>query len=255
MSKLSGSTLSVRGLVKRFGGLLVTDHFDLDVRPGELHAIIGPNGAGKTTLINQLSGELMPQAGSIVLDGTELVRESVQKRARMGISRSYQITSVFNEFTALENVMLAVQGASGRNFSFWSRVIKDASLVEPAHALLQQVGLGAHARTPVSAMAHGARRQLELAMTLALQPKVMLLDEPMAGMSHQESEDMVRLLQTLKGRYGIVLVEHDMDAVFALADRITVMVYGKVIACGTSEQIRNDPEVRLAYLGDQVEAV
>ena len=255
MSSASGTTLCVRGLVKRFGGLLVTDHFDLEVRPGELHAVIGPNGAGKTTLINQLSGELMPQAGSITLDGKELVRESVQQRARMGISRSYQITSVFNEFTALQNVMLAVQGASGKNFSFWTPVLDDASLVEPAQALLQQVGLGAQAKIPVSAMAHGARRQLELAMTLALQPRVMLLDEPMAGMSHHESEDMVRLLQKLKGHYGIVLVEHDMDAVFALADRITVMVYGKVIACGTSEQIRNDPEVRMAYLGDQVEAV
>ncbi|WP_159913387.1 ABC transporter ATP-binding protein [Pantoea sp. 18069] len=255
MNAAKGSTLSVNGLVKRFGGLLVTDHFNLEVRPGELHAIIGPNGAGKTTLINQLCGELMPQAGSILLDGRELVRESVQRRARMGISRSYQITSVFREFTALENVMLAVQGASGRNFSFWKPVLGDASLLGPAQALLEQVGLGAQAKTPVSAMAHGAHRQLELAMTMALQPKVMLLDEPMAGMSHQESEDMVRLLQTLKGRYGIVLVEHDMDAVFALADRITVMVYGKAIACGTSEQIRNDPDVRMAYLGDQVETV
>ncbi|MES2582342.1 MAG: ABC transporter ATP-binding protein [Pseudomonadota bacterium] len=255
MSAITGSILSVRGLVKRFGGLLVTDHFNLDVRPGELHAVIGPNGAGKTTLINQLSGELMPQAGSILLDGREMVGESVQQRARRGISRSYQITSVFHEFTALENVMLAVQGASGRNFSFWRPALGDASLVAPAHELLWQVGLGGAVQTPVSAMAHGARRQLELAMTMALQPRVMLLDEPMAGMSHHESEEMVRLLQKLKGRYGIVLVEHDMDAVFALADRITVMVYGKVIACGTSEQIRNDPKVRTAYLGDQVEAV
>lgn len=255
MSTAASSTFSVRGLVKRFGGLLVTDHFDLELGPGELHAIIGPNGAGKTTLINQLSGELMPQSGSIMLDGRELVGESVQQRARLGISRSYQITSVFHEFTALQNVMLAVQGASGRNFSFWRPVLGDASLVQPAEELLQQVGLGADARTPVSAMAHGARRQLELAMAMALKPRVMLLDEPMAGMSHQESQDMVRLLQQLKGRYGIVLVEHDMDAVFALADRITVMVYGKVIACGSSEQIQNNPEVRTAYLGDQKEAV
>lgn len=250
-----GSTLSVQGLVKRFGGLVVTDHFDLEVRPGELHAIIGPNGAGKTTLINQLSGELLPHAGSIQLDGQELVRESVQRRARMGISRSYQITSVFQEFTALENVMLAVQGASGHNFAFWQPVLQDTRLLEPARALLYQVGLGNQAHTPVSAMAHGARRQLELAMTMALQPKVMLLDEPMAGMSHHESEEMVRLLHNLKGRYGIVLVEHDMDAVFSLADRITVMVYGRAVACGTADEIKNDPEVRRAYLGDQMEAV
>ncbi|EJE52869.1 ABC-type branched-chain amino acid transport system, ATPase component [Acidovorax sp. CF316] len=250
-----GSTLRVDGLVKRFGGLLVTDHFRLEVRPGELHAIIGPNGAGKTTLINQLSGELAPHAGSIQLDGQELVGTSVQRRARMGIARSYQITSVFHEFTALQNVMLAVQGASGHNFAFWKPVLQDTDLVDPAQALLLQVGLGGQAGTRVSAMAHGARRQLELAMTLALRPRVMLLDEPMAGMSQKESEDMVRLLHTLKGRYGIVLVEHDMDAVFALADRITVMVYGKPIACGTADEIKNDPEVRRAYLGDQVEAV
>ncbi|MGJ7505980.1 ABC transporter ATP-binding protein [Variovorax sp. GT1P44] len=247
--------LQVTGLVKRFGGLLATDHLDLDVRPGEIHAVIGPNGAGKTTLINQLSGELLPNEGSIRLDGEDVVHEPVQRRVHRGISRSYQITSVFQEFTALQNVMLAVQGASGGSFSFWKPVTSDARLVKPARALLEQVGLGPQAGTPVSEMAHGARRQLELAMTMALKPRLMLLDEPMAGMSHQESQEMVRLLRGLKGRYGIVLVEHDMDAVFALADRITVMVYGRPIACGTVDEIRNDPEVRRAYLGDQVEAL
>jgi len=255
MTSSPTSSLSVRGLVKRFGGLLATDHLDLDVHPGEIHAVIGPNGAGKTTLINQLSGELMPDEGSIRLDGLEVVRESVQSRVHRGIARSYQITSVFQEFSALQNVMLAVQGASGSTFSFWKPVAKDPTLVGPAQALLHQVGLGSQANTRVSEMAHGARRQLELAMTMALQPRVMLLDEPMAGMSHQESQEMVGLLGQLKGRYAIVLVEHDMDAVFALADRITVMVYGRPIACGTVDEIRNHPEVRMAYLGDQEEAL
>ena len=169
----------------------------------------------------------------------------------MGIARSYQITSVFHEFTALQNVMLAVQGASGRSLAFWRPVLQDATLVEPARELLMQVGLGDCADTPVSAMAHGARRQLEIAMTLALRPRVMLLDEPMAGMSHHESAEMVDLLQRLRGSCSIVLVEHDMDAVFALADRITVVVYGRDIACGSAEEVRQNPDVRAAYLGDQ----
>lgn len=244
--------LQVRGLVKRFGGLLATDHFAFDVEPGEIHALIGPNGAGKTTLINQLSGELQPDEGSILLDGVEMVHQPVQWRALNGVARSYQITSVFPEFTALQNVMLAVQGASGGSFSFWRPVSRDSSLVEPAKALLQLVGLADAAQRRVSSLAHGARRQLELAITMALKPRVMLLDEPMAGMSHQESQEMVSLLRTLKGRYSIVLVEHDMDAVFALADRITVMVYGRPIACGTADEIRKHPEVRAAYLGDEV---
>ncbi len=252
---MTKAALSVKGLVKRFGGLTATDGLDLEVRPGEIHAVIGPNGAGKTTLINQLSGELRHDAGTILLHGVDVGNESVQSRSRMGIARSYQITSVFQEFTALQNVMLAVQGASGRSFAFWQPVSRDRTLIEPAQGLLQLVGLGDQARTPVAAMAHGARRQLELAMTLALKPKVMLLDEPMAGMSHQESEAMTGLLQKLKGQYAIVLIEHDMDAVFALADRITVVVYGRPIACGTAEQIKNDPEVRLAYLGEQEEAI
>jgi branched-chain amino acid transport system ATP-binding protein len=249
------TALQVKGLVKRFGGLVATDGFAMEVKPGEIHAVIGPNGAGKTTLINQLCGELLPDEGSIRLHGEEVAHRSVQWRALRGIARSYQITSVFTEFTALQNVMLAVQGASGGSFSFWRPVARDRRLVEPALALLQQVGLGAQAQRRVSALAHGARRQLELAMTLALQPKVMLLDEPMAGMSQQESQEMVRLLQSIKGRHAIVLVEHDMDAVFALADRITVMVYGRPIACGTADEIRQHPEVRAAYLGEQEEAI
>ena len=247
------TTLTVRQLVKRFGGVTATDHLDLEIRPGEIHAVIGPNGAGKSTLINQLSGELLPDSGSIQVDGKEVSHEPVHLRARMGIARSYQISSVFMEFTALQNVMLAVQGQSGKSLSFWKPVMKDASLIEPAQKLLAKVGLGGEADIRVSSLAYGARRQLEIAMTLALQPKIMLLDEPMAGMSHIESEAMVSLLQQLKGQYGILLVEHDMDAIFALADRISVVVYGRPIACGTPDAIRNDLEVRAAYLGDEME--
>ena len=249
------NALEVRGLVKRFGGLLATDHLDLDVREGEIHAVIGPNGAGKTTLINQLAGELLPDEGSIRFASLDVAREPVDARARLGIARSYQITSVFPGFTALENVMLAVQGQSGESLAFWRPVAKDRRLVEPARELLRRVGLDGFEHTRVWTMAHGARRQLELAMTLALRPKVMLLDEPMAGMSHQESQGMIALLRDIKGSCSIVLVEHDMDAVFALTDRITVVVYGRPIACGTPDEIRANREVRSAYLGDPEEVI
>ena len=247
------SLLSVQGLVMRFGGLLATDHLDLEVEPGELHAIIGPNGAGKTTLINLLSGELRPSEGQILLDGRDMTGLSVDKRALAGIARSYQITSVFLEFSVLENVVLAVQAAAGHSFGFWRPVLSDARLVDPAHELLATVGLGDQANTQVATLAHGARRQLEIAMTLAMRPKLLLLDEPMAGMSRHESQAVVELLQQLKRRYAIVLVEHDMDAIFALADRISVLVYGKPIACGTPEEVRSNVGVRMAYLGDQEE--
>ena len=243
--------LSVKGLVKRFGGLLATDHLDLDVRAGEIHAIIGPNGAGKTTLINLLSGELLPSEGQILFDGRDLTRLPVQDRALAGIARSYQITSVFMELSVLQNVMLAVQASQGHSFSFWKSVLRDARLVGPAREMLDVVGLAGEAGTEVTSLAHGARRQLEIAMTLAMGPKLLLLDEPMAGMSQLESQAVVALLQRLKGRYAIVLVEHDMDAIFALADRISVLVYGRVIACGTPNEIRDNADVRTAYLGDQ----
>jgi branched-chain amino acid transport system ATP-binding protein len=247
------NALSVQGLVKSFGGIRATDHLDLDVQPGEIHAIIGPNGAGKTTLINQLSGELTPNGGSIRFGEVDVTREPMRRRVQLGIARSYQITSVFTGFTALQNVMLAVQGERSETFSFWRPVARDARLVERARALLDRVGLSGFDDTPASAMAHGAKRQLELAMTLALNPKVMLLDEPMAGMSRHETEGMIALLAGIKGSCSIVLIEHDMDAVFALADRITVVVYGRSIATGTPEAIRNNVDVRDAYLGDQGE--
>ena len=247
------SRLVVEGLVKRFGGLTATDDLSLTLEPGELHAVIGPNGAGKTTLITQLSGELAPDAGRITFDGRDITHEPPFRRALAGLGRSYQITSVFGEFTVLQNVALAVQARAGSSFRFWRRAASEAALTAPAHAALAQVGLAGLDDRRVSALSHGQRRQLEIAMTLAGAPKLLLLDEPMAGMSHSESEAVVALLQTLKGRYTILLVEHDMDAVFALADRITVLVYGRTIASGTPEQIRQNAEVREAYLGDQEE--
>jgi branched-chain amino acid transport system ATP-binding protein len=247
------NALSVQGLVKSFGGIRATDNLDFDIRPGEIHAIIGPNGAGKTTLINQLSGELMPDSGSIHFGDVDVTREPINRRVRLGIARSYQITSVFLDYTALQNVMLAIQGERGETLSFWRPVAADTRLVDSARALLARVGLSGFEGIPASAMAHGARRQLELAMTLALNPNVMLLDEPMAGMSHHETDDMIALLAGIKGSCSVVLIEHDMDAVFALADRITVVVYGRSIAMGTPDAIRKNADVRDAYLGDQEE--
>ena len=245
------SRLEITGLVKRFGGLLATDHVDLDLARGELHAVIGPNGAGKTTLIHQLSGEIAPDAGSIVFDGRDMTHEPPYRRALAGMGRSYQITSVFPEFTVLQNLCLAVQAHAGHSFRFWRAAASEAALTDPAMAALRQVGLLERAHTPVAVLAHGERRQLEIAMTLATDAKLLLLDEPMAGMSPIESEAVVALLRKLKGLCTILLVEHDMDAVFALADRITVLVYGRPVATGTPDQIRNHPEVREAYLGDE----
>ena len=242
--------LVVRDLVKRFGGLVATDHVNFDVIAGEVHAIIGPNGAGKTTLISQLAGELHPDGGAIEFEGQDISRASVPARALLGLGRSYQISQIFRDFSALENVMLAVQSHAGHSFEFMAPVATDASLVAPAQAALDLVGLGSRAQVPVAAMAHGEHRQLELAMTLAGNPKVLLLDEPMAGMSLKESEEMIALLKSLKGKYGIILVEHDMDAVFALADRISVLVYGRIIVTDVPDAIRNNRDVKDAYLGD-----
>jgi branched-chain amino acid transport system ATP-binding protein len=243
--------LEVTGLVKRFGGLLATDHLDLTLERGEIHAVIGPNGAGKTTLINQLSGEIIPDEGRIVFDGQDLTRQPPFRRAMAGLGRSFQITSVFNDFSVLQNTALAVQAHAGHSFRFWRAAARERELTEPALAALGQVGLLDRAHTPVAVLAHGERRQLEIAMVLATGAQCLLLDEPMAGMSPAESEAVVALLQELKGRHTILLVEHDMDAVFALADRLTVLVYGRPIVTGTPDQIRSHPEVREAYLGEQ----
>ncbi len=246
--------LQVRGLRKRFGGLVATDGVDLDVAAGETVAVIGPNGAGKTTLIAQLSGDLAPDAGRIRFAGADVTALPAPARSRLGLARSFQITSIFREFSALDNVALAVQAHAGHSFRFWRPARAEAALLEPARTVLEQVGLGARGDVPAGTLAHGEQRQLEIAMALATRPTLLLLDEPVAGMGLDESARMVQLLRTLRGRHTIVLVEHDMDVVFALADRISVMVDGRVIATGAPEAIRINPEVRRAYLGEEVSA-
>ena len=246
--------LSVRGLRKRFGGLVATDGVDLDVAEGETLAVIGPNGAGKTTLIAQLSGDLAPDAGTIRFAGEDVTALPAAERSGRGFARSFQITSIFREFSALDNVALAVQAHAGHSFRFWRRAREERALREPARAVLAQVGLAARADVEAGALAHGEQRQLEIAMALATRPRLLLLDEPVAGMGIDESQRMVALLRTLRGRHTMVLVEHDMDVVFALADRISVMVYGRVIATGAPEAIRGNAEVRRAYLGEEVRA-
>ncbi len=252
---MTAPLLETRALVKRFGGLTATDQVSLQLLPGEVHALIGPNGAGKSTLIGLLSGEHQADAGQVLLQGHDVTRLAVAARARRGLGRSYQITQLCPDFSALDNVALAVMAADhqgwGGRFGAWRPLKRQPAVMDAAHAQLARVGLAAQAQRPSRAMAHGEHRQLELAMALALRPKLLLLDEPLAGMSGVESETMVALLQQLRREYPILLVEHDMNAVFALADRISVLVYGRVIATGRPEQIRSDPEVRAAYLGDE----
>jgi branched-chain amino acid transport system ATP-binding protein len=246
--------LAIRGLVKRFGGLRATDGADLDVTEAETHAVIGPNGAGKTTLISQLAGDLGPDAGTIRFAGKDITALDAPARSRRGLARSFQITSIFRDFSALDNVALAVQAHDGHSFGFWRPARAERALREPARAVLESVGLGARADVLAGSLAHGEQRQLEIAMALATRPRLLLLDEPVAGMGPEESQRMVRFLGTLKRRLTIVLVEHDMDAVFTLADRVSVMVYGRIIATGTPEEIRVNTEVRRAYLGDEAPA-
>jgi branched-chain amino acid transport system ATP-binding protein len=241
--------LEVRQLVKTFGALRATDGIDLAVREGETHAIIGPNGAGKTTFISQLAGNLRPDAGRILFAGEDVTALSAPKRARKGLARSFQITSIYPEFTALDNVALAVQAHAGHSFRFWQPARSESALREPARRILEEVGLGERAGVLAANLAHGEQRQLEVAMALATRPRLLLLDEPMAGMGIEESQRMVSFLAGLKSRHTMILVEHDMDAVFKLADRISVLVYGRLIATGEPESIRANPEVRSAYLG------
>jgi branched-chain amino acid transport system ATP-binding protein len=247
---MENSLLEVKGLHKGFGALKATDGVDLEVLEGETHAIIGPNGAGKTTFISQLAGNLRPDAGRIRFRGEDITALPVQKRAQRGLARSFQITSVYPEFSALENVALAVQAQAGHSFRFWKPARGDASLTEPARHILDEAGLSERQNVTAANLAHGEQRQLEVAMVLATRPRLLLLDEPMAGMGHDESQRMIALLAALKRRQTIVLVEHDMDAVFRLADRISVLVYGRIIATGSPEQIRMNEEVRKAYLGE-----
>ncbi len=243
--------LQTEKLTKRYGALVVTDAVSLEIEAGELHAIIGPNGAGKTTLINQLSGELRPDGGTVRFCGSDVTEIGINGRARLGLLRSYQITSVFDEFTVRENAALAARGAQRHAFSFWKGLLDDDSARSAADEGIAAAGLAAHANVLACDLGYGERRQLELAMALAAGPKFLLLDEPMAGMSVQESAAVVTLLQSLKRRYTILLVEHDMNAVFALADRISVLAYGKLLVTGTPEEIRRNAEVRAIYLGEE----
>jgi branched-chain amino acid transport system ATP-binding protein len=250
---VADAILRIEGLTKNFGGLRVTDDVTLEVRPGELHAVIGPNGAGKTTLINQISGLLAPDAGEIVFGGETVTRLPVHARATRGLARSFQITSILPRFSVLENVALAVQARRGTSFSFFGRAAAEEALNAPALAALAQVGLAERAGVAAGALSHGEKRALELAIALAMEPKLLLLDEPMAGTGRDETERLVDALRALKGRFPMVLVEHDMTAVFALADRISVLIYGRILASGTPDEVRADPAVVTAYLGEEME--
>jgi len=242
--------LQVENLAKRFEGIVASDDLTLEVVRGELHAVIGPNGAGKTTLITQISGELTPDAGRIRFAGTDITVLPTYQRSALGLARSFQITSLFLDLSVLDNVALAVQAHTGHSFKFWRNARAEKELREPGRALLARVGLSDRADWPASVLSHGEHRLLELAMALAGSPRLLLLDEPMAGLGPEESTRMVGMLRALKQELTILLVEHDMEAVFALADRITVLVYGRVIASGRPAEIRSSKDVRDAYLGE-----
>jgi len=242
--------LRLDGLRKRFGGLAVTDGVSLDVMPGEIHAVIGPNGAGKTTLIHEITGIVAPDDGRVVFNGVDITRLSLPRRVRAGLARTFQITSILAGFSVLENVALAVQARSGSSFRFALPASRERALNDAAMAALDQVGLADRAAHPAGTLSHGEKRALELAIALATKPRLLLLDEPLAGAGPEETERLVTLLARLRLAYAILLVEHDMQAVFALADRISVLVYGRVIATGDVASIRANAEVRAAYLGE-----
>ena len=245
--------LHLENLRKNFGGLVVTDDVTFDVAPLELHAVIGPNGAGKTTLINQISGQIPCDAGQILFAGQDVTLLPVHSRAALGLARTFQITSVLPGFSALENVALAVQARSGTSLHFFGRADTEAALNDAAMAALADVDLADRTHVAAGHLSHGEKRALELAIALAMQPKLLLLDEPMAGAGREEAERLVAVLRRLKGRLPMVLVEHDMTAVFALADRISVLIYGRILASGAPDVVRKDPRVIAAYLGDEME--
>lgn len=245
--------LLINDLHKKFGGLIVTDGVTLDIAPGELHAVIGPNGAGKTTLINQISGLIAPTAGTINFNGVDITGMPADQRAALGLARSFQITSVLPGFSALENVALAVQAHSGTSYRFFGRADRDQAINEAANAALAEVGLAERGQIAAAHLSHGEKRALELAIALAMGPKLLLLDEPMAGTGREESEQLIDVLRRLKGRFAMLLVEHDMNAVFALADRISVLTYGRILASGAPDAVRADPQVIAAYLGEEME--
>jgi branched-chain amino acid transport system ATP-binding protein len=247
---MSQPLLSIRGLRKRFGGLVATDSVDLDVVEGEIHAQIGPNGAGKTTLLTQLFGEISHDEGEIRLEGEPIDALATPQRVQRGLARTFQINQLLPDFTMLDNVALAVQARQGHSFRFFADARRDKGLRQRAREHLTTAGLANRAEVKVADLSHGEQKQLEFAIALACEPRLLLLDEPMAGLGHAESEQMVAMLSGLKGRVTMLLVEHDMDAVFALADRISVLVYGRIIATGTAQEIRDNADVRTAYLGE-----
>jgi branched-chain amino acid transport system ATP-binding protein len=246
--------LELKGVSKRFGGLVATDGVTLDVRPGEVHALIGPNGAGKTTLVAQIAGDLASDGGTILFDGADVTRAPQHERVRSGLARSYQITSIFGRLSVLDNLSLAVQARSGSSFSFWRPVAFEQALAEEARAIAAEIGLAGREAAIAGALAHGEQRALEVGLALATRPRLVLLDEPLAGMGPEESRAMVALIERVRARVAVLLVEHDMDAVFRLAGRVSVLVAGRVIASGAPEAIRADPEVRKAYLGESAAA-
>jgi branched-chain amino acid transport system ATP-binding protein len=245
--------LLINDLHKNFGGLIVTDGVTLNIGQGELHAVIGPNGAGKTTLINQISGLIAPTAGTINFNGVDITGMPADQRAALGLARSFQITTVLPGFSALENVALAVQAHSGTSYRFFGRADRDQAINEAANSALAEVGLAERGQIVAAHLSHGEKRALELAIALAMGPKLLLLDEPMAGAGREESERIIDVLRQLKGRFAMLLVEHDMNAVFALADRISVLTYGRILASGAPDAVRTDPQVVAAYLGEEME--
>ncbi|HVL76412.1 MAG TPA: ABC transporter ATP-binding protein [Noviherbaspirillum sp.] len=247
--------LELRDLSKRFGGVVATDRLNLTVERGEIHAIIGPNGAGKTTLIHQISGSMKPTAGSVWFDGGDITRLAMHERVARGLARSYQITNVFKSYSVLDNLALAVQARSGSSMRFWKPALSEQAIFDEAAAMARRVGLGERTHVLGSALSHGEQRQLEVGLALAAQPKLLLLDEPMAGMGQDESARLIPLIRGLVPGIAVVLIEHDMDAVFQLADRISVLVAGRVIATGNAEEIRRNADVKKAYLGDEVAGV
>lgn len=250
---MQNPVLRVEHLSKSFGALKASNDVTLDLRPGEIHALIGPNGAGKSTLIKQICGGLRPDSGRIEVLGQDVTALDTVARARMGLGRTFQISSLAMEFTVLQNVVLGALGARGRAFGFFRNVMKDAALLATAQEALARVGLQDAAQQRTADLSHGQRRQLEVAVALTLKPRLFLMDEPMAGLGASGSKDLTAFLDQLRHEAPILLVEHDMDAVFALADRISVLVYGEIIASGTAEEIRTNPEVRRAYLGEEEE--
>jgi branched-chain amino acid transport system ATP-binding protein len=247
-------TLRVDSLSKHFGGVVALDTVTLDVHAGEIHALIGPNGAGKTTLVHLLSGALAPDTGRVHFDGADVTARKFHERVALGLARSYQVTSVFRAFSALDNVALAVQARSGSSLRFWVPLATERALFDEARAVLAEIGLAGRDGVPAGHLAHGEQRALEVGLALATRPKVLLLDEPMAGMGPEDSERMIALIDGLKARLTVLLIEHDMDAVFRLADRISVLVNGRVIATGPPDEIRANDEVRRAYLGEEQQA-